>query len=159
MRGSIKPTCKYITIVYMVIDHPRLMGFTGKMKMRTVSADFIRYTCTGATCAFVDLTTYIILSKVFGIHPGIANLISRPIGGTVGFFMHKFWTFQNRGDSRVHVQYIKFWCVWAVSFSLSEGLVLLFYSTLNMGSIISKIAAECICGIFNFIVLRHWTFR
>jgi putative flippase GtrA len=118
-----------------------------------------RYLIVGAGSAATDLTTYAVLAQGFGVHPLVANLISRPLGGLFSFTFNKLWTFEKRELAGTHRQFARYWIVWFTAYALSEGLVWLFFDTLHFGKFTSKICAEGLVGIFNFFCLRHWAFR
>ena len=129
------------------------------MSKASLSGDLFRFVCVGCVCFVTDFGTYTLLVKYAGLHPGIGNLISRPLGGAVGFFLHKFWTFRNRGKHMIHVQGIRFCCVWAVTFTISELLVVFFHEVMAFHPAVTKLAAEGITGLCSFVLQRHWTFR
>ena len=126
--------------------------------MRTLKQEVPIYVTVGLLSAAVDLGTYALLAEGFGLHPLAANLVSRPLGGGVGFTLHKLWTFRGRGRSRTHVQFIKFWIVWGTSFALSELLVGVLHEGLQLGPLPTKIGAEGLVSLLTFLLQRFWTF-
>lgn len=131
----------------------------GPRPRRTLGGAFLRFLATGAGAAAVDLSTYALLVKVFGVHALIANLVSRPMGGLFSFTVNKFWTFANRDKARVHVQFVKYWVLWGAGYAMSEGLLALYLSALHIPPLLAKPAAEATVGIVNFFALRLWVFR
>jgi putative flippase GtrA len=121
--------------------------------------DAIRYYTVGACAAASDFSIYLILARAVGLSPLVANLVSRPVGGLVGFVLNRLWTFRRRRSLGAGTQFARFWLVWAVSFCLSESLVAVFYNLLGLGVLSTKICAEAIAGVLTFLLQRHWTFR
>jgi len=126
---------------------------------RVILKDLVRYATVGLGAAVTDLSLYALLTHGLGVHPLIANLISRPIGGMVSFTLNKVWTFRARGRAPLPVQLTRFWCVFGASYALSEGLLFLLHSLAHLGPMPAKIAAEALVGVFNFTMQRQWTFR
>jgi len=126
---------------------------------RDLIGPFVRYTLVGVVCAGVDFAVYAGLTLIAGEHPLIANLVSRGLGGTVSFLLNKRWTFKNRGRESGVVQFGRFWVVFGVSFALSEVVIGLFFEGLRFGPVASKLLAEGILVVFNFLSLRFWAFR
>ncbi|MBU0679027.1 MAG: GtrA family protein [Verrucomicrobia bacterium] len=118
-----------------------------------------RYLTAGLLSGATDLAIYSLLAKWLGVHPLLANIVSRCAGGFVSFVANKHWTFENKGEAETHIQFVRFWCVFAVSFMLSELLVGLFHSVLGWEAIVTKVAAESAVVAFNFMSHRHFTFR
>ena len=120
----------------------------------------VLYLFVGLLSFATDFTIYsLLVGDGDGIHPLVANCISRPLGGFVCFFANKYWTFGNRSQKPASTQFIRFWCVFLMSLGLSEGLIWLFHDVLDTGPRSAKLIAEAVCVVFNYLCLRLWTFR
>ena len=120
----------------------------------------VLYLFVGLLSFATDFTIYsLLVGYGGGIHPLVANCISRPLGGFVCFFANKYWTFGNRSQKPASTQFIRFWCVFLMSLGLSEGLIWLFHDVLDTGPRSAKLIAEAVCVVFNYLCLRLWTFR
>ena len=120
---------------------------------------FIRYSLAGLLSGGVDLGLYAGLYHLLGVNPLAANLVSRTAGGLVCYFVNRYWTFGDRGTARSSVQFVRFWLVFLASLFLSEILLAAFYEGLEWPAVPAKLAAEGIILVFNFLALRHYTFR
>lgn len=129
-----------------------------KRAVRIVS-DFRRYITVGAGAALTDFTIYALLARGLSVHPVVANAISRPLGGLVSFTGNRLWTFHGRSQAALHVQFVRFWVVWGLSFTLTESLIWLFHEGFHWEVMMSKLGAEGAAGVVNFLMQRHWTFR
>ena len=121
--------------------------------------DGLRYIVSGSIAWVSDFSIYSVLVSLFAVDPVHANLISRPAGGCVSFVMHKYFTFQNRGEARTRTQFSRFWTVWLLSFAVSQGLVFLYSRGFGWGPGLTKLGAEGGAGLIAFICQRRWTFR
>ena len=124
-----------------------------------IISDFRRYVIVGIGAVLTDLTVFILLVHVGGLHPVMANAVSRPLGGLVSFTANRHWTFRGRGKAALHIQFVRFWIVWGLSFMLTEALIWLLHDGFHWSAMLSKLGAEGIAGLFNFLMQRHWTFR
>ncbi|MBU4200111.1 MAG: GtrA family protein [Verrucomicrobia bacterium] len=124
-----------------------------------ILSDFRRYVIIGAGAALVDFTVYTLLARGLSIHPVMANSISRPLGGLVSFTGNRYWTFRGRGKAALHIQFVRFWIVWGLSFTLTEALIWLFHDGLHWEALISKLCAEGTAVLFNFLMQKYWTFH
>ncbi len=122
-------------------------------------ADFRRYLTVGVGAALVDYSAYALLHYALGLHPVVANAVSRPLGGLFGFAGNRQWTFRGLGRAALPVQFVRFWVVWGLSFTLTEALLWLFHDGWRWEAVASKAGAECVAVLFNFLMQKHWTFR
>ena len=124
-----------------------------------VVRDFSRYALSGCGAMVVDFGTYSLCALGMGMSPESANLISRPIGGVASFLLHKHFSFENRGQAATHVQLVRFWLVWALTFGVSQAAVWFYHTIVHFGPLLTKISAEGAAGLVSFICQRQWTFR
>ena len=124
-----------------------------------ILSDFRRYVIVGIGAVLTDFTVFILLTHGGMLHPLMANAVSRPLGGLVSFTANRHWTFRGRGKAALHVQFVRFWIVWGLSFMLTEALIWLFHDGLHWPAVISKLGAEGMAGLFNFLMQRYWTFH
>lgn len=124
-----------------------------------IISDFRRYITVGVCAALTDFTIYTLLARGFSVHPVMANAVSRPLGGLVSFTGNRYWTFHGRSKTALHIQFVRFWIVWGLSFTLTEALIWLFHDGFHLEAVMSKLCAEGAAVIFNFLMQRHWTFH
>jgi len=119
--------------------------------------EFICYLAAGLVSFVTDFSVYTALTYLLGLDPLVAHPISRPLGGITCFLMNKYWTFRAGGSAAF--QFLRFWCVFGVSLFLTEGLIALFCKVLDLPPWLGKLLAEGIAIVFNYLALKHWTFR
>ena len=120
---------------------------------------FSIYLIVGLIAATVDFGVYYLLATRLDIEPLIVNLVSRPLGGLVCFYLNKRWTFRNRGSKSLSAQQIRFWCVFLMSLGLTEVLIGFFHHVLRFHEMVAKLASEAVAVIFNYVCLKFWTFK
>lgn len=129
------------------------------MRVGLLFHHIFRYAQVGLLNAAVDFGIYWVLTHAAGVHPLVANIVSRGAGGATGFVLNKYWTFGNPGKGPVVRELGKFWLVFGVSLVASEALVGVFYTGLGLSAMMAKFTAEGILLVFNFFALRHWVYR
>jgi putative flippase GtrA len=117
-----------------------------------------RFVTTGLAAAATDLGLYALLTSAPDIHPLAANLVSRPVGGLVSFLGNKHYTFRGNQRCRTHVQFIRFWAVWFLSFAISETLVGLLHGPAGLSPMPAKVLAEGCAACVTFLCHKYWTF-
>ena len=118
------------------------------------------YVLAGLLSFATDFTVFsLLVTYGGGVHALVANCVSRPLGGLVCFYTNKRWTFRNRGTKPASTQFVRFWCVFLMSLGLSEALIWTFHDLMNGEPRVSKLIAEAVCVVFNYLCLRLWTFR
>ncbi len=121
--------------------------------------EFLRYLLVGLASFAADYSVFLLLLDVFRLDEIPSHWISRPIGGVVCFLTNRRWTFHAGDRGSVRAQFVRFWCVWGMSFALTTGLLALFSKVVGLPPEAAKLLAEGLAIIFNFLCLRFWTFR
>lgn len=119
-----------------------------------------RFGVCGLGAAAADLGLYAWLHGAGGLHPLMANLISRPVGGLVSFTANRLWTFRHRPMTKsVPAQFGRYWVVWLCSYVLSEVFLWAWLRVLPEDKTLAKLLAEGCVGTLSFLAQRFWTFR
>lgn len=126
-------------------------------ELRVEARLFARYLAVGLASFGVDVSAFAALVSGAGMDPLVAHLVSRPLGGLTCFVLHRAFTFGATGP--VARQLTRFACVFGASLALTEGLLALFTRGIGMPAVAGKVLAEGIAVLFNFLALRHFTFR
>ena len=125
-----------------------------------VVRDALRYSICGAGAGLTDYTTFLLLTHAAGWSPVGGQALSRPAGGLVSFAANRLWTFRHRRGHAVHVQFLRYWTVWAVCYGLALAALEFYLWVLpdNCPRLAAKVCADSTLGIITFLLQRHWTF-
>lgn len=116
-----------------------------------------RYAAAGVGSFVVDFAAFAGLVHVGGVDPLWAHAVSRPLGGLACWWLNRRFTFRSAG--RVPGELLRFALVFGASFTLTEGLLALFCRGLDLAPLVGKVLAEAVAFLFNFLALKHFTFR
>jgi putative flippase GtrA len=128
-------------------------------RLPILRASFVRYSLAGCGSLVVDFSVFALLTMAFHVEAVRSHMVSRPLGGLTCYLLNRHFTFQAVGRGSAHQQFVRFWCVFFFSLGLTAGLLALFVKALGMPDLLGKALAEGIAFVFNFLALKHWTFR
>ncbi len=115
------------------------------------------YLFAGLGSVATDFSVFTLLTGTAGLGPVGAHVVSRPLGGVTCFLLNRRFTFRSAGP--LAPEFVRFWCVFGVSLTLTSGLIALFCGPFDLAPLPGKALAEAIAVVFNFLALKHWTFR
>lgn len=118
----------------------------------------VKFLIAGGTGAFVDLSTYYILTYVIGLWYVASASFSFIVAFGVSFGLQKFWTFRDKSTQRVARQTALYFTVAVINLALNTLLVYFFVDYLNMHKFIAKFVASGTVAIESFFVYRYFIF-
>jgi putative flippase GtrA len=118
-----------------------------------------RYVAAGVLSALTDFGSYSLLVHGCGWNLVLANGLSRPLGGMTCFLLNRHWTFAEQRGASARRQLLRFWCVFGISYALSWLLLEISGNRMGWHPMLAKTSVEGVVLIFNFLCLKHWTFR
>ncbi|MDD4994878.1 MAG: GtrA family protein [Patescibacteria group bacterium] len=117
-----------------------------------------RFTIVGTGATGVDFGTYLLLTKIFGIHYLLANFVSMTLGAIVGYWFNKTYTFGDT-DKRVVRQYAVYWINALVVFLIGEGLLFVTVHYLGIWDVAAKFVVYAILYFINFFFQKIFIFK
>ena len=115
------------------------------------------YLLAGLGSLVTDFSVFTLLTETTDMSPVGAHVISRPLGAVTCFLLNRRFTFRSAGP--LAPEFVRFWCVFGVSLALTSGLIALLCGPFDLEPVPGKALAEAIVVVFNFLALKHWTFR
>jgi len=125
---------------------------------RLLTFALIRYLIVGGTLFFIDLFAFLGFVTLLGWTVPMAQLTSRTIGGIVGFFGHKYFSFGTDRDEGLMTWATKggaYTAVLILNIAVSPFLVYGMYVLLDGDLIMSKVISEIVMFSGTFIFLRY----
>lgn len=119
--------------------------------------DTIRYLVVGVVVYLVDLCSYLILLYLFGIGISFANWSGKTLGGVVGFFAHRSFTFRAQtGDTtKQAIRYFIILILYAPFSSLVLKIILFFLSN----AVVAKFLSDGFCIVLSYIFSKFLIFK
>jgi putative flippase GtrA len=119
--------------------------------------DTIRYLIVGIFVYLVDLCTYLILLYLLGAGISFANWSGKTLGGVVGFFAHRSFTFRAQtGDTtKQAIRYFIILILYAPFSSLVLKVILFFLSN----AVVAKFLSDAFCIVLSYIFSKFLIFK
>ncbi len=125
-----------------------------------MTAEFIRFCVVGVLNTAIDLGLFALLTRLIGLDPLIANVLSFSAGATNSFLLNKYWTFGAGGRGQeVALQATKFAIITLLVLCIHEGLLFLLHKQLDWPDLLVKVLAIGVGVVVGFVGNRFWTFR
>ena len=151
-------------------------------RLLPLAVQFGKFVLVGIINTGVDFLILNLEMKLTGITSGgyifLLNVISFSVATANSYFLNKFWTFQDKGNSNESVKFSQFFAVSFVGIIINSTIVYLMTSffapflgisailTLATGKNIqslwanfAKLAATGISLVWNFIGYKLWVFK
>ena len=118
---------------------------------------FKRYLITGFLSFGVEYALFILLLKVFGVWYMAANALVYIVVFWLNFLMHRFWSFQSKGNAwrQVFLYTILFF----INLAAISLLMYVFTGMLGINPMISKVLVMGAVVSWNFILYKKVIYR
>lgn len=153
-----------------------------KKRLLPLVRQFGKFVIVGIINTGVDFLVLNLEMKLTGITSGgyifLLNAISFSVATANSYFLNKFWTFQDKGNSNESVKFSQFFAVSFVGilinstivylmtsfiapfFGISTALAILSGKNVNqLWANFSKLAATGVSLVWNFIGYKLWVFK
>ena len=114
----------------------------------------IKFLVVAGITAIIDWGIYIGLLFIFDFDPLIDNVLSFSISLIYNYMASVKWVFnvsKNKSKKRVFIEFVS---LSLIGLLLSELILYLFINILSFGKMVSKIIANSLVMIFNFITRK-----
>ena len=133
--------------------------------MRRLVFQFSKYVAIGLIGAALDLTSFWLLTRKFGVSLIPANIVSAASGVTNNFFWNKYWTFRQKNISTMRRELPKFYLIAILAYVFQQvalPVLVLLPAEQILGSredLAFKVFLMGVVGVGTFIGNRLWTFK
>ncbi len=118
-----------------------------------------RYLVVGSIQWLLDWGVMVLLSH-FGLHIGLANILGRVSGATLGFWLNGKVTFTGTEHGLGRKQLLRFLAMWLVFTLLSTVSIEAIDDVLGRKwAWLAKPVVEVVLGFLSFLGSRHWVYR
>ena len=123
--------------------------------------EYILYLVFGGLTTLVNYIVYIPLTKVFGVHELIANVIAWIVAVIFAYITNRIWVFESktRGFGNIMFEFLKFAVGRLVSLGIEEAIIGIFVTWLGFNNIVVKVIASIVTIILNYIFGKFIIFR
>jgi len=118
----------------------------------------LRYITTGGLVVFTDFFFLWFLTSILGIHYLISGTISFTISTTLGYILHRRWTFKGTKRKLLH-GYAYFYTTGVIGIIVTVSLLAVFVETFHFNYLIAKIFSGIIAGSLSLLMSFLITFN
>jgi putative flippase GtrA len=121
--------------------------------------EIISYLFFGVLTTLVNFLAYMLLTDVFKIHYTWATSLSWFFAVLFAFITNKIYVFKTKGNFKNLVRELgSFLTLRLLSLGIDLGLMILLVSVLHINDLVSKIAANVIIVIVNYVFSKYIIF-
>lgn len=122
--------------------------------------EVFKFTMVGILNTLIDISVSFILNGFFGIYPVICHVIGYSCGTLNSFFLNKFFTFKNTGNTQKSLlQFARFILINLISLSVTSFALKLLMEELLINFYFSKVLVTLLSLSLNFVGSKFWVFK
>lgn len=118
---------------------------------------FIIYSIIGFCGLFVDIGSFLIMTKLFGINYLIANTISMSLGIVNNFILNVFFNFKTK--DRLLTRFISFAAIGISGMFITNFILYIFVEKVGIDEAIVKILSLGVIVVYQYNMNRMISFR
>ncbi len=119
----------------------------------------LAYILVAGLAAGSDWVLFTLISWAFPTYDVLlAQAPARLLGGAVAFTMHRSWSFRDQQGRGLSTEARRFLGLYVFSFILSMATLYLLVDVFGINRFWGKAAADALCFIVNFIVMKAYVF-
>ncbi len=128
------------------------------MLVRLLKNQKIRYLIAGGSSFLLEYSIFVVTQIVTG-NIYFSNSISFLAGLTVSFILHKYWSFAGVHTQKTHNQAFAYVFLAATNLVLSNIIIGLLVTQLQLSPFISKVATMALIVLWNYYIFAKFIFR
>ena len=117
-----------------------------------------KYFSVAIGSALVDWVVFF-LCHWMGFGPINSQMAARISGGIFSFMTNRHWTFAGMHTGQLTTQGRRFFTLYLFSYILSISLMHFLININHIPTLPSKLAADSICLVVNFLVMQRYVFK
>ena len=122
--------------------------------------DFIKYSIVGFSGLFVNLGSYIFLTRYLGMAEVVAPIISIETSLISNFLLNNFWTFRKRNLERALIsRLMQFHLVMGFTGIFNYLTFFLMFKIVMVNDILANLLGIGVAAILNYLINSNWTWK
>lgn len=115
----------------------------------------VRFLIAGGTSAMVTVGTVFVLTTLYHVWYVVATATGFILAVCVNFALQKWWTFRERGISKVRSQSAHFFVVNGINFFLNGVLVVFFVERVGLWPVAAQVCSAAVLAVESFIAYTY----
>ena len=123
--------------------------------------EMITYLVFGVLTTIVNIVTYVLITKLMNLDYKLATTIAWVVSVVFAFITNKIYVFNSKGMA-VHTlvrEFSSFMFFRMLSYLIDLGMMIVLVEWISVNDIISKILANIVVVIINYIASKYVIFR
>ncbi len=117
-----------------------------------------RFLLVSNAVAGLNLGGMYLLTVGFGVYYLLSSILAYSVALTTGFFIQKFWSFEDKRTHVIHWQYGMFVCVAGVCVLINTGIVACVVELFAFSTVIAQLIGNLVVGVIKFLFYRFYLF-
>ena len=118
----------------------------------------VRYIVSGGTATASSLAVLYVFTDFLHVWYLTSSIIGLITGFSISFILQKFWTFQNAGLERVHIQFPLHVALSLSNIAINTVLLYGFVQYLHVWYLLAQFINAALLACMNFFIYRHFIF-
>ncbi len=107
----------------------------------------------------VQIGLLFVFTHFFGIWYVLSSFFAFIFAFIVSFTLQKFWTFKDKGLSRVHSQGFLYFAVQVINLALNTTLLYILVEYLSLHYLLAQIIVGIVVAVWSFFIYQFIIFR
>lgn len=128
---------------------------------KIVKNDFkrmVKYYSAAAIFFAFDIFSFWFFNAYLGMNYMLATFIGFAIANSLNYFTNRLWGFRDT-ISTIRAGYVSYMGLATIALALISGFMFIFVSLMGIPSLMARIIAGMLVGIFNYIANHVFTFK
>lgn len=124
-----------------------------------ISMQLLRYLISGATVVVTELGVLYVFTDLFHLWYEFSLIIAFIVALCTSFTLQKFWTFQDKETSRVHIQASSYALVQLLNLGINAIALYVLVQFAHMWYILAQLLISAFIALWNFVIYKFIIFK
>jgi putative flippase GtrA len=135
------------------------MKFAIKIFNDVTKHTVVRYIIGGGTSAVVNLASLYLFNFVFGIYYLTASVLAFVFGFMTSLTMHKYWTFREHSEGKLHKQGALYLVTSLIGLGLNTMILYVCVEWIHLHVLAGQIVAGMLVAFCTFSMSKRFVFK
>lgn len=119
----------------------------------------IRYLISGSTAALINFSCLYFLTEYLGLWYLYSTSLAFIISFFFGFFLQKFWTFQDQDKAKIHKQMAAYFSLGLMNLAVNAFLMWILVEKFSLWYMFAQFLTAGFLAFFSFLIYKFFIFK